>query len=131
MTSAEQLRTAILAACPIIGFYRSPHTGEVSVRYDNAATAGQMAAAAALINGWDWSEAARLVRIAKTAKAAAESSIDRGDLQSGAAYERLIRALALVTLDEINTLRVAASLSPRTVQQLINAIKSKVAATGE
>jgi hypothetical protein len=131
MTSAEQLRGAIAAACPIIGYFRSPHTGEVSVRYANHATAGEQAAAAALINGWDWSEAARLVRIAQAEKTAAQTSIDRGALQQGIAIDRLVRALALVTLDEINILRSAAGLAPRTTLQLINAIKAQIAATGE
>ena len=42
--------------------------------------------------------------------------------------EGLIRALALVVLDEINTLRGQHALAPRTAQQLRDAIKSKLTA---
>lgn len=38
----------------------------------------------------------------------------------------LQKAFALVVLDEINTLRVAAGLNPRTVNQLKTAIRSKL-----
>ena len=39
--------------------------------------------------------------------------------------EKLTKALALVILDEINTLRINAGLSERTVAQLRNAVKTK------
>ena len=42
--------------------------------------------------------------------------------------EGLIRALALVVLDEINTLRGQHALAPRTAQQLRDAIKNKLTA---
>ena len=38
----------------------------------------------------------------------------------------LLRALALVMLDEINLLRVRASLPERTITQLINAVREKL-----
>jgi hypothetical protein len=70
-------------------------------------------------------------RGAQKAKTAATFSIDNGAAISGDKTERIVRALVLLMLDEINTLRAAASLSPRTVPQLINAIKAQIAATPE
>jgi hypothetical protein len=49
----------------------------------------------------------RATAAAQQAKTAATASIDNGQLQSGVSIERLVRALALITLDEINILRAA------------------------
>lgn len=43
-----------------------------------------------------------------------------------AQLDDLMKALALVLMDEINSLRAQHGLPPRTVQQLKNAIKSKL-----
>lgn len=43
-------------------------------------------------------------------------------------HQALIRALALVVLDEINTLRAQHALAPRTANQLRNAIKARITA---
>lgn len=41
-------------------------------------------------------------------------------------FDATLKAFALVVLDEINLLREAASLSPRTINQLKNAVKAKL-----
>jgi len=78
-------------------------------------------------------DAQRPVLVAQAAKAAATTGIDTGQLQAGDKFERLVRALALVLLDEVNILRAASvpALTARTATQLVNAIKAKVAATSE
>jgi len=78
-------------------------------------------------------DAQRPVLVAQAAKAAATTGIDTGQLQAGDKMERLVRALALVVLDEVNILRAASvpALTARTTAQLVNAIKAKVAATSE
>jgi hypothetical protein len=43
------------------------------------------------------------------------------------AWPIALKALALTVLDEVNVLRAAASLAPRTPGQLINAIRTKAA----
>lgn len=70
---------------------------------------------------------------AQQAKAAATGGIDNGQLVGGDKQERLIRALALVVLDEVNILRAASvpALAARTAAQLVSAIKAKIAATAE
>ncbi len=70
---------------------------------------------------------------AQAQKAAATTSIDNGQLITGAQFERLVRALALVVLDEINLIRAnfAAPMTPRTAAQLVNAVKAKIALTAE
>lgn len=70
---------------------------------------------------------------AQAEKAAATASIDNGQLLTGQQYERLIRALALVVLDEINIIRplLTTPQAVRTTAQLVSAIKAKIAATAE
>jgi len=63
-------------------------------------------------------EANRLLKLRAAAKAALDDAEERTYL--------LVRALALVTLDEINLLRGQHSLAPRTATQLRNAIKNKL-----
>lgn len=50
--------------------------------------------------------------------------IEKADIEKN--FDDLLKAFALVLLDEINTLRVAAGLNPRTVNQLKTAIRSKL-----
>jgi hypothetical protein len=92
---------------------------------------------------------------AQQEKAAATIGIDNGQLQNGDKFERICRAVALVALDAFNTDRTAmtamntavqaattlADLKTRfalisfppqvTAAQLVTAIKTKIAATGE
>lgn len=42
-----------------------------------------------------------------------------------AKFDKLLKAFALVTLDEINLLRVKAGLAPRTIEQLKSAVRTK------
>lgn len=41
-------------------------------------------------------------------------------------HKRLLRAFALVVLDEVNVLRERAGLTPRTADQIVTAIKAKL-----
>jgi hypothetical protein len=89
------------------------------VAFQASATDAQKAQAAAIVAGFDSSPAADATYAAQRAKTSATSSLDAGGLQSGVEIDRLVRALALVTLDEINILRTAAALAPRTAAQLV------------
>ena len=53
---------------------------------------------------------------------AADRIVEKGRID----VERILKALALVTKDEINILRAEHGLSARTNNQLLNAIKAKV-----
>jgi hypothetical protein len=90
-------------------------------------------AAQPIIDAFDGSASAGATYAAQQEKANATSGIDNGQLQVGDKQERLIRALALVVLDEINILRAASvpTLTARTTAQLVSAIKAKIAATDE
>lgn len=59
-------------------------------------------------------------------EAASEVAEDRAENKLRIDDERVLKALALVMLDEINLLRSKHSLAPRTKAQLITAIKAKV-----
>lgn len=63
--------------------------------------------------------------VALFAKAEAKG-ISQNELYTRVATRRVVKALALVTLDEINILRTAAALAPRTAAQLRAAIKTKL-----
>lgn len=86
------------------------------------ATAAQRAQAPVIIAGVDPSPDADALFLVQQAKTQAGTNLDSPDAYG----DRLIRALALVVLDEVNVLRSAASLAPRTTTQLINAIKAKL-----
>lgn len=60
--------------------------------------------------------------VAQTFRRKAKEALDRVQAEQ----EGLLRALALVVLDEINTLRAEHSLAARTPTQLRNAIKAKI-----
>ena len=127
-----RLDSAIRAAgIPIDGV--SGSQGSVRVDYQAAATGPQRTQGAAIVAAFDWSAAADATYVAQQAKAQATTGIDTGALQAGDKLERIVRALALVTLDEINLIRAnfAAPMTPRTATQLVNAVKAKIAATAE
>lgn len=127
MTYLNRLDAALVAAgIPFDGV-----TSEGLVWFKDTATPAQKTQAAAIVASIDPSQAADLTYQAQQAKTAAQVSIDIGALQNGGPTDRLVRALALVVLDEVNILRTAASLAPRTAAQLITAIKAKIAATAE
>jgi hypothetical protein len=48
------------------------------------------------------------------------------DLYTSASTKRVLKAFALVMLDEINILRTAAAMAPRTTTQLRTAVKNKL-----
>ncbi len=130
--SVSRLAATITAAgIPIDGV--SGVQGAVRVDYQASATPAQITQGNALVTAFDWSPAADATFVAQQQKAAANASIDRGALQAGVSTERLVRALALVVLDEVNILRAASvpALPPRTVAQLVAAIKAKITATAE
>lgn len=123
--------------------------------YQAAATPAQRTQGAAIVTAFDWGAAADATFAAQQEKAAATANLDLGGAQAGVAYDRLIRALALMILDEFNAhttfeasmlaaIAAAASLADlktrmaaivpvpqRTTVQLIAAIKTKVAGTPE
>lgn len=90
-----------------------------NVRRHYRAGASQTSAEA-VITGWDWTSAGQTVTLR-------DRAVNLLDLDPNSP-QKLLRALALVTLDEINILRTAASLTPRTVAQLKTAIRGKLTA---
>jgi hypothetical protein len=124
VTSLSRLHTAITAAGVAI-------TG-VDVN-GNVQPGNLQAAAQPTINAFDATPAADATYAAQQQKAAATAGIDNGQTQSGDKEERLVRALALVVLDEINLIRAnfTPAMTARTTAQVVSAIKAKIAATAE
>jgi hypothetical protein len=131
MNGFVRLHALLLAAGIPIDGVRGTGAGDAAIDYSPAATAQQRTDGDALLASFDWSPALDDTFVAQAAKTEATNSIDYGALQRGTAQERLIRALALVVLDEVNALRSNAGLGTRSTAQLVNAIKTKVAETGE
>jgi len=135
MSNPLRLHQSVAAVCPIVGVAIGQDGVAASVRidFDISATAPQRTAAQTAVNAFDWSAPADATYIAQQAKATATAGIDNGQLQAGDKLERIVRALALVVLDEVNILRAASvpTLPARTTAQLVNAIKAKIAATAE
>lgn len=134
MSAFGSLHTAISAVCPIDGVsLLDPVLHTLRIDFKASATQPQKDAANSLAAGWDWSDVAQATRDAQAQKASATAGIDNGQLQAGDKQERLVRALALVVLDEINLLRAAVVpvLPARTAAQVVTAIKAKIAATAE
>lgn len=133
-TSLSALHAAIAAVCPIDGVaILNPVTHVVRIDFQPAATAPQRTAANNVVAAFDWTAGTQATRDAQAAKAGATAGIDLGQMQNGTIDQRLIRAQALVMLDEINLIRAnfAAPMTPRTSVQLVNAIKAKIALTSE
>ena len=103
----------------------------VRVDYDASATPAQRAQAQAIVAAFDWSPSADATFAAQQAKARAAGDLDAGATQGGAPSDRLIRALAMVMLAELNLLRTAAALPARTPAQLIGAVKAQITASAE
>lgn len=129
MNAFGRLQAALIAAnVPILGV-RGTGAGDAAIDYAGNATAPQRAAGAAILAGHDWSGAADAAYDVAQNKAAASSAVDAW-LALGANAtmgDRVLVAFALLVLDEINTLRGKAALAPYTVQNLIDAVKAKVA----
>lgn len=106
LSPISRLHAALVAAgIPIDGV--AGVQGNVRVDYQAAATGPQRTQGASIVAAFDWSVAADATFVAQQAKAQATAGIDNGQLQVGDKIERLVRALALVLLDEINILRAA------------------------
>ena len=103
----------------------------VRVDYDASATPAQRTQALAIVAALDWSAGADATFTAQQAKAHAAANFDAGAMQAGLPGDRLIRALALVMLAELNLLRTAAALPARTPAQLIGAVKAQITASAE
>lgn len=90
----------------------------------HGATQAQRDQGAAIVASFDSSPTALATLQAQFEKEAASAALD-----TPANNDRLIRALALVVLDEINILRARftnPALTPRTAAQVIAAIKAKL-----
>jgi hypothetical protein len=120
--------------------------GTARIDYADSATQAQRTQGDAILAGFDWSEAADVAYQLQRQRAEAEGLID----SPAQGHERLVRALALMILDEFNAhttveaamfAAVAAATSladlkvrfaavqqhpQRTQAQLINAIKAKL-----
>ena len=106
------------AGIPIHGVSSGP-----PIRIDfNGATQAQKDQAQAILDAFDFSQAAEDAWLLQQSRERSKEALNR----TRSEIEGLIRALAFVVLDEINTLRSAASLPTRTKQQLKNAITSKL-----
>lgn len=143
----QRLQEAIGAVCPILSLY-SPAVGVAEFIADPSATAPQLAAARALIEGgFDWSNAAhniwRLAKLRQQAESAIDNATDR--------LEQVDRAIALMMLHDVDTplrdwitqFKVAVATSTnfanmqskiaalpnmptRTVAQLVEALKNRL-----
>lgn len=132
--SLSPLHNAIAAVCPIDSVcILNLATRAVRIDFQAAATGPQRTAANNVLASFDWTAATQATREAQAAKVGATAGIDAGQLQTGTIDQRLIRALALVVLDEVNLIRAnfAIPMTSRTSTQLVNAIKAKIALTSE
>ncbi len=111
MSQLSALHAAIAAVCPINGVRPlaggSVGPGNVAIDFAASATGPQQTAANSALSAFVWTAGAQATRDAQAAKTAANNSIDNGALIGGVSLERLIRSVALVTMDEINILRAA------------------------
>lgn len=96
----------------------------VTITHLATATQTQRDNAAAVVSGFDWSDGALTTYEEQAARTPASAALD----VTGDPLQVLLRAVVLVVLDEINTLRSALSLTPRTATQVRNAIKNKISA---
>jgi hypothetical protein len=127
-----RLHAAISAVCPIDSVaIINPVAQTTRIDFNVTATPSQKTAAQAIVTGFDWTPAADVVFQAQQAIAAATASINNGQLAAGLTTDRLIVALALVVLSEINILRAIANpvQTPRTQAQLLNAVLAQIQAT--
>ena len=113
LLTLPRLLAAIQAAgVPIIGIN--------SQRLVSPATL--QAAAQPTIDAFDDSPAADAAYLVQQSRADASTDYTTG----GAGLGLVVRALALVVLDEMNILRTAAGLAPRTAAQLKTAVLNKI-----
>jgi hypothetical protein len=127
----------------------------VRVDFQASATQAQQTQGAAIVAEFDWSRSAAATFDAQQEKTAAAASIDRGELVSGSASDRLVFALVTMMLDELNAhstfeasllsaIAAATTLADlkarmstmnqipqRTKAQVMSILKAKISATGE
>jgi hypothetical protein len=125
MDPSARLTQAVAAICPVIGVSISaPSAAGVRIVFDPAATQAQQASAQAVVASFDWSDAAQLawqnLQDRAAAKAVFASNTD--------AAAKILRATALVLLDQVNTIRAAlpTPLPAITVAQARTAIQNKI-----
>lgn len=92
------------------------------IDFTPAATQEQIDLANAARGTFDWSAGAEAGRTNLAQRARAKAMLD----DKTEAAEKLLRAVALVTMDEINTLRSQHGLAARTAAQLKAAIRAKL-----
>jgi len=108
MSNRYRLFSAVTAVAPVDLALSSINsiTQIADIVLLKGATPRQQAAVAAIVAGFQWSPP---------------------DEHEGADDERsLLRALILLMLDEINILRQAAGLAPRTIRQVKNVLQAKI-----
>lgn len=130
MNPFVRLQAALIAAnVPILGV-RGTGAGDAAIDYAPAATAPQRAQGASILAAHDWSLAADAAFVAAQGKEEASSAVDAWLLQGASAStgDRVLVGFALLVLDEINTLRGFVALPAYTEQQLVDAVKAKIAA---
>lgn len=125
ITYAARLTEAVAAVCPITGVRAGGSSAEDAFFPLPTATPAQLVAAQAVIDGFDRSQAAQNTYDNQQARDEAANN-----LSSREAANKLVRAVALAVLDEINTLRAALvpPLPARTVAQLRTAVQNKITA---
>lgn len=155
MNAFWRLQVALLAAgIPILGVQG---TGPVDAQidYDPSATAQQRADGAAILAAHDWTTAADATYVAQQAKLSAGAFYDRAQTAQADVTDRVVIAFAQLVLERFNhtaqkfndlqtaiaqatnlanfQTRAAAvgTIGILTQQQLIDAIKAKIALTGE
>lgn len=117
-----RLFAAIQAVCPIEGLWHEGPGGAYNIQFKSVATPQQQNAAHAVVNNFDWSEAAHQTWLLGQRRLAAKAVFD----DALDAQNQLVRALGITLLDEINILRNQHSLAPRTKAQLRTAIRNKI-----
>lgn len=155
MNAFGRLQVALQAAgIPILGV-RGTDQSDATIDYDPTATAQDRVNGTAILAAHDWSTGADTVYAAQQAKSAATTFYDRAQTATAEVTDRVIIAFAQLVLERFNftaqkftdlQLAIAASTSladfktragavggiPQlTQQQLIDAIKAKVAQTRE
>lgn len=157
MSALARLHADIAAVCPIVGVAVPTLGTSVGARidYDPSATAPQRAAADAVLAAFDWTPALDAVYEARQAKAKASDFYDRAQTAQAEITDRVVIAFAQLVLERFNftagkfndlqaAIAAASSLADfktraaavgnigiLTQKQLVDAIKAKIAATGE
>jgi hypothetical protein len=97
-----RLQEAVANVAPIVGVSigQIGNSSKVQITFDPAATPAQQAAGQNAVNTFDWTDVAHAAW--ELTKDRAEATADLNDL---AAPNKLLRALLLVLLDELNNIR--------------------------